>query len=75
MTGQDFMELGGGLWNLPPLRKLVEKTLREQGRFEDFRIQVRFPEEKAPRVFLLNGHMVECVDRQVSILLAITEAA
>src|SRR5208337_403684 len=41
--GVRVYELGGGQWNIPELRELLEKIIPEKSSFQDFRVEHDFP--------------------------------
>lgn len=43
LVGHDFFAIDGGNWDLPPMRKLLEQTLRESSHCQNFEISHRFP--------------------------------
>jgi len=68
-----FYELGDGQWNIPRLRKLLERILPEDKQFEDFEITRNFP-GIGRRVMLLNGrHILQESQDTPRILLALED--
>lgn len=55
--GRLVYELGGGAWDGPELRDLLERVLPERQAFEDFEVEHR--EGEARRVFHLNGRRLD----------------
>jgi hypothetical protein len=62
-------DLGNGQWNLPELKKALEKILPEKGVFNDFEVAREFP-KVGLKVMLLNGRQL---DETKQILLAIED--
>ncbi len=56
--GVHVYELGGGQWNIPELRELLEKIIPEKSSFNDFRVEHDFP-LIGHRVLLLNARRIE----------------
>jgi two-component system CheB/CheR fusion protein len=52
--GVRIYQLGDNQWDIPELRRLLEKIIPENSNFEDFRVQARFP-KIGPRTILLNA--------------------
>ncbi len=66
-------ELGGGQWNIPELRKLLEEIIPQNTSFADFRVERDFP-RVGPKVMLLNARRIPAGDdRPHLILLAIED--
>lgn len=66
-------ELGDGQWNIPQLRKLLERILPEDKQFEDIEVTHDFP-GIGRRVMLLNGrHILQDSQDTQRILLAIED--
>ena len=61
VEGGVIFELGGGEWDIPELRKLLEEIVRENTVFEDYRVEHDFP-RIGQRVFLLNARRIEAGD-------------
>jgi two-component sensor histidine kinase len=55
--GRHVYELGGGQWNIPALRSLLEKILPEHTVMEDFEVHAEFP-GIGRRTMLLNSRKV-----------------
>jgi two-component system CheB/CheR fusion protein len=51
-------QLGGGQWNIPALRKLLEEVLPRNATFEDFKLEHDFP-GLGPRTLLLNARRLK----------------
>jgi two-component system CheB/CheR fusion protein len=68
-----FYKLGNGQWNVPRLRKLLERILPEDKPFENFEVARDFP-GIGRRVMLLNGrHILQDSQYPQRILLAIED--
>jgi two-component system, chemotaxis family, CheB/CheR fusion protein len=66
-------ELGDGQWNIPRLRKLLERVLPEDRQFKNFKVTHDFP-GVGRRVMLLNGrHILQENQDTQRILLAIED--
>ncbi len=71
--GQLLYELGNGQWDIPQLRKLLEKILPKETQVQDFEVQHTFPQIGKKRM-LLNARRIERdVQGEPLILLAIEE--
>ncbi|WP_369833284.1 CheR family methyltransferase [Geobacter sp. DSM 9736] len=70
--GNFLFNLGNGQWNIPALRKLLEKVLQEDGGFERFEVSHEFP-SLGKRHMLLNGRKIYCAEGNEKILLAFEE--
>jgi PAS domain S-box-containing protein len=68
-VGRGIYELGGGQWDLPDLRRLLEEILPHDHAFEDLSIAAEFP-DIGHRDMLLNGRRLDHVQL---ILLAIED--
>jgi PAS domain S-box-containing protein len=55
-------ELGGGQWNIPKLRNLLEEILPRKSFFKDFEVTQQFP-ELGERTVLLSGRQVDHLKR------------
>ncbi len=55
---QLIYELGGGQWNLPALRKLLEEILPRNASFQDFKVEQDFP-GLGRRTLLLNARRLK----------------
>jgi PAS domain-containing protein len=58
VEGGAIFELGGGEWDIPELRKLLEEILPENSVFEDYRVEHDFS-RIGHRVFQLNARRIE----------------
>jgi two-component system, chemotaxis family, CheB/CheR fusion protein len=68
-----FYKLGNGQWNIPRLRKLLERILPEDKQFENFEVTRNFP-GIGRRAMLLNGrHILQDSQDTQRILLAIED--
>jgi len=56
--GVSVYELGGGQWDIPELRELLEKIIPEKSSFQDFRVEHDFP-AIGHRVLVLNARRIE----------------
>jgi PAS domain-containing protein len=56
--GVRVYELGGGQWNIPELRELLEKIIPGRSSFHDFRVEHDFP-PIGRRVLVLNARRIE----------------
>jgi two-component system CheB/CheR fusion protein len=65
VEGQLLYEIGGGEWNSPQLRKLLERILPEKTVMEDFKIT------QGGRVLHLNARKIQISGEEEQILLAI----
>lgn len=72
VEGKLLFELGGGVWNHPKLRRLLENVLPNDGGFSDFMIEVGYS-EKGSRTFALNARQLNEIGKKPGILLAIEE--
>jgi two-component system CheB/CheR fusion protein len=71
--GKLIYELGNRQWDIPKLRKLLEKVLPENNVFEDYKVTHDFP-GIGNRVMLLNARMILQSDKKPErILLAIED--
>ena len=68
-----LFELGSGQWNIPDLKKLLEKVLPRKKVFEGFKVEYDFP-NIGHRVMLLNARKIEGDGKKGLILLAIEDA-
>jgi two-component system CheB/CheR fusion protein len=67
-------QLGGGQWNIPALRKLLEEVLPRNASFEDFKLEHDFP-GLGPRTLLLNARRLKAEPgAPAMILLAFADA-
>jgi PAS domain S-box-containing protein len=64
-------ELGGGQWNIPKLRTLLEKILPGKSFFKDFEVTQEFP-ECGERTVLLSGRQVDHLKRILLLIEDIT---
>jgi two-component system CheB/CheR fusion protein len=58
VEGELIYEVGGGEWDSPELRHLLEEVLPQEKDFESFRVERDFP-KIGRRTFLLNGRRLE----------------
>ena len=71
--GHRVYDLGGGEWNIPDLRALLEQVIPKESAFEDFRLEQDFP-QIGRRVVLLSGRRIETAgDEAERILLAVED--
>ena len=71
--GRSLFELGNRQWDIPQLRKLLEDTVQKDKTFQDYVVEVRFPEIGLKRM-LLSGRMLrEGEKKEDRILLAIDD--
>jgi len=56
--GVSVYEPGGGQWDIPELRELLEKIIPEKSSFQDFRVEHDFP-PIGHRVLVLNARRIE----------------
>ncbi len=74
VEGELIFDLGGGEWESPDLRLLLEQILPQQTTIEGFRIARRFP-KIGHRIFFLNARRLEqAADLPGMILLAFEDA-
>ena len=66
-------ELGGGQWDIPRLRALLEEVARDGGSFKDVEVRHDFP-HVGVKVMVLDAHRVVHDDGTPMILLAIEDA-
>jgi two-component sensor histidine kinase len=72
-VGRLIYELGNRQWDIPALRRLLEKVVPENGHIEDFRVEHDFP-SVGRKVMLLNAHRIVGEDeRPHLVLLAISD--
>lgn len=69
--GKSIYEIGGGRWNVPSLRELLEKITPMNTRFQDFEFEQEFP-IIGRKVMLLNASRLELAGTDM-ILLAIED--
>jgi PAS domain-containing protein len=66
-------ELGGGQWNIPELRKILEEIISQNTEFTDFKVEHDFP-GIGPKIMFLNARRLPAGgDRPNLILLAIED--
>ena len=65
-------DLGGGQWNIPALRDLLENILPGRTEFNDFRVEAEFP-KIGKKSMLLNARRVRMDDGRDLILLAMED--
>jgi PAS domain S-box-containing protein len=69
-VGRLIYELGGGHWNIPRLRTLLEEVLSSNDSFENYEVEADFP-AVGHRIMALNGCRLRYSDRPDLILLGI----
>ncbi len=57
LQGKSIYEIGGGQWNIPQLRTLIEEVLPNGSAFNDFEVEREF-ERVGHRTVLLNGRPI-----------------
>ncbi|CAH0997939.1 Sensor histidine kinase RcsC [Emticicia aquatica] len=57
ITGISLYKLGNNLWNIPPLRELLEDIVPKNIRFHDFEVEQTFP-VIGQKTMLLNAHRI-----------------
>jgi two-component system CheB/CheR fusion protein len=72
VEGRLLYEIGAGEWNIPQLRKLLERILPEKTVMEDFKVTPDFP-RTGKRTLCLNGRKILITGDEQLILLAIEE--
>ena len=70
--GKQLFELGNKQWDIPSLRKQLDKVLPKKKAFEDFRVELDFP-RIGHRVMVLNARKIDIAGGDGLILLAIKE--
>jgi two-component system CheB/CheR fusion protein len=70
--GRFVYELGGGQWNIPRLRSLLEDILPTHSRIDDFEVRTDFP-QIGHKVMLLNARRIQTEVGKEVILLAIED--
>jgi PAS domain S-box-containing protein len=71
-VGRLVYELGNGQWNIPELRKLLEKILPRKSVFKDFEVTHKF-ESIGRRTMLLSGRQVDHLQRILLFIEDVTE--
>jgi len=71
--GHLVYELGGGQWDIPRLRALLEEVARDGASFKDLEVRHDFP-HLGVKVMVLDAHLVVHDDGTPMILLAIEDA-
>jgi PAS domain S-box-containing protein len=71
-VGHLVYELGNGQWNIPELRKLLEKVLPRKSVFKDFEVTHKF-ESIGRRTMLLSGRQVDHLQRILLFIEDVTE--
>jgi hypothetical protein len=51
-------EIGGGRWDIPKLRELLEQILPKNSEFKDYEVDVEIP-KVGRRVFVLNARRLQ----------------
>jgi two-component system CheB/CheR fusion protein len=69
---QPFFELGVGQWDIPRLRKVLDKIIPENISFKDFEVKYNFP-KIGPRTMLLNARCIPAVSEHPSMILLTIE--
>jgi two-component system CheB/CheR fusion protein len=67
-----LFEIGNGQWNIPELRRLLDKVLPDKKVIEEFKVEHDFP-GIGHRVMLLNGRQIEAHGNKGLILLSIQD--
>ena len=57
-AGRHIFKLGGGQWDVPRLRELLEKIIPEESAFDDFLVGHEFP-NIGHREMVLNARMIK----------------
>ena len=70
--GVSVFELGDGQWNIPDLRKLLEKIITEKVPFRDFKVEHDFP-LIGHKVLVLNARQIEQSGSQPRLILLAME--
>jgi two-component sensor histidine kinase len=70
--GKHFYELGGGEWDIPQLRLLLEKIIPDHGAMDEYEVEHEFP-RLGRRVMLLNARIVRYAKAHTNILLGIED--
>ena len=70
--GKHFYELGDGEWDIPKLRLLLEKIIRDRGAMDEYEVEHDFP-RIGRRVMLLNARIVHYEKAHTNILLGIED--
>lgn len=71
--GKTLFELGDGQWDIPELRKLLEKTVKQHKTFEGYRVEHRFAGIGSKKMLLNARHLQEERKDQNKVLLAIED--
>lgn len=73
VVGCALFDLGGGRWDVPDLRNLIERVLPEEREIRDYEL-FHALDDGGPRRFLLNGRRLPDADGEQRMLLAIEDA-
>lgn len=74
VTGGRFLyDLGNGQWNIPALRKLLEKVLPKNAHVKDFKVETIFPGIGKKTMLLNASRVAGAGDAESLIVLSITE--
>ena len=65
-------DLGGGQWNIPSLRELLEEIIPQNTSFEDFAVEVEFP-DLGRKKMLLNARQIPVGESQPALILLAME--
>jgi two-component system CheB/CheR fusion protein len=71
--GRRIYDLGNGQWDIPELRKLLEKIIPKDSAFEGFEVEHEFPKVGRKKMLLNARRMKRREGRPGSILLAIED--
>jgi two-component system CheB/CheR fusion protein len=72
VEGQPLFEIGGGLWNIPELKKQLEDVLPKKKAFEGFKVERDFP-GVGRMAIMLNARKIDVGGEKSLILLALQE--
>lgn len=70
--GKHFYQLGNGEWDIPKLRLLLEKIIRDHGAMDEYEVEHDFP-RIGRRVMLLNARIVHYEKAHTNILFGIED--
>jgi two-component system CheB/CheR fusion protein len=70
--GKLFYELENNQWDIPDLRKLLERTLHEQSFYESYKVKLRF-QSIGERTMLLNARRILKEDKNEQLILLAIE--
>ncbi len=75
-VGRPIQSLGNGQWDIPPLRELLTRALRQGESFRDFAVEFEFPPKGTGTMLLLNGRRLALNDAtEPNVLLAIEDVS